>query len=341
MEFRNYAEKDKLELISFHKICYGSDSYQASEHYLHWLYRDNPFLEQNPACILLFSDDEKIVGCIHTMHLEAKTSEGRFKVHSLQNLIVDEKYRAGMGMLLVKRAMKGADFIVFPGVMESLAKSYRVMKYPEVKSFWGRKILNPTGIIFGLLLEKLSYKRKPLTLYSRKNRMNRSGEILMQTQPDDATLQKLANALIRRDERLGNFSINWSCDSVRWRFFAKDGPFHILFNSKNEDQFCIVSVGLRRNIHVSRFIELGSDCSIAFLNQTLAILKKIGLEMSLCYAGRAEEKEIFKKMGFNVLKDNPTSFVVVKKALNSSFPLTAGITDIGFESFIRADISGG
>ena len=273
-----------------------------------------------------------MVGCIHIMCLGAEHDGRSLRIHSLQNLIVDEEYRAGMGIMMVKQAMKGADIIVFPGVAQALASAYKAMKYPEANSFWGRKVLRPVGVAWGLLGERLGRYRKEMHIARHRIERIGRGAVEILTYPDDTILDALATAIIKRDRMLQTMPILWTVQALRWRFFSPCGPFHLLFLSADRQSFCIASLGLRRNVRVARLIEIADSPQLSFSRQVLGLLKSLGAELSLSYAGRDAEKNTLVSLGYSEVPDTATSFVVGKIPLEWPLSLTSGATDVGLES---------
>jgi hypothetical protein len=335
LNVRRYTDADEATLLAFHRSMFGPNSYQSTSAYLHWLYRDNSFNDGEPPCFVLCAEDGMIIGCIHTMVLRTASVANDFKIHSLQNLVVDVQHRSGAGMILVKRALKGADVVIFPGVGGSLARAYRAMKYHEISSFWGRKLLRPIGSAFGILANKLGRARHPFELQLEGVALGESTGLKIEALPVMETLETLAIALVERDRRAGSLPVAWDAASLRWRFFSPNGPIHILFMSGSSHEFSIVSVGLRRNVRVARLMENGHGCSLAFMKAVFRALQAIGAEMLLVYTGQDVEKQMFLKLGVSEIPRGPRTFVVEDKRCNLSFTkITTGATDLGFEAFM-------
>ncbi len=267
------------------------------------------------------------------MYLGAEQDGRALRIHSLQNLIVDEEYRSGAGIMMVKQAMQAADITLFPGVAPELAKAYKAMKYPEVKSFWGRKVLRPTGVAWGLVTEKLGRTRPDMRIErGQVEALTRRDGIEVYGDPDDATLSELAMAMCERDSCLQAISVLWTAQALRWRFFSEHGPFHLLFMSSDQQSYCIASIGLRRNVRIARLVEMSSCCNEEFFKLVLRRLKSLGVELSLSYAGRDAERGVLLKLGYCEMPVNATSFVVGKVCSERPFALTGGATDVGLES---------
>ncbi len=332
IKFARLTSVDFGRVQSFHRRVYGADSYQANSHYLRWLYLDNPFREMEPTCLAAVSTEGAVVGCIHVMRLAAEQEGRAMRIHSLQNLIVDEEYRSGAGILMVKQAMQAADITLFPGVAPELAKAYKALKYPEVESFWGRKLLRPMGVAWGLVTQKLGHARPDMRIErGQVEGLTRDG-IEVFGDPDDTILSELAMAMRERDSCRQAIAVLWTAQALRWRFFSEHGPFHLLFMSDDRNSYCIASLGLRRNVRIARLVEMSNCCNEGFFKLVLQRLKSLGAELSLSYASRNAERDILLKLGYYQMPANATSFVVGKGCLERQFALTGGATDVGLES---------
>lgn len=320
-------------LQNYHAAAFDASSYQASERYMHWLYAANPF-DKSPAGLVLLSE-ETIVGVIHVMVLPGRAQTEALVIHSLQNLIVDEEFRAGTGQLLVKKALREADIGVFPGVAEPLARTYRVMRYAETKSFWGRRMLDPKGVALGLLLERLGWSRASLGLERRLRLAPEKERLIISADPTDDRCNQIAKALIARDCNFSTVRIDWSPELIRWRFFSPDGPRHVLIEEVElPDQFCIVSLGMRHNVHVARIVEMSALIDDCFLKRVIVQLRRMKAELLLTYTCAKATAEMYAAAGIRPIARAPTSFVTNKRRDRDAFHLTAGATDFGFEAIM-------
>jgi hypothetical protein len=331
---RRYNDADEEHILAFHREFFGDNSYQATSAYLQWLYQDNPFQESEPPCFILHGNDDTIVGCIHSMALSAVSPTKTYRVRSLQNLVVDTAYRGGAGMILVKRALKDADVVIFPGVGGVLANAYRAMKYREINSFWTRKLLRPVRAAVGVLRSKLGKERRRFRLHPHCPALSAQAGLTIETRPGEETLERIAALLAERDYLSGNLPVLWTSSALRWRFFSINGPVHLLFMSKLSGEFSIFSIGMRRNVCVARPIEIGPVCSVSFLESSFNCLRMMGVEMLLAYTGRVLEQNMYSRLGFSEVTQRSSSFVITGKGCDLGFStVTPGATDLGFEGF--------
>ncbi len=318
------SPEDWEDVLAFQVRAFGKEAYQAQEGYLCWLYQENPFAPSELAGWVARDTqaDGGVVGVIHTMHLPAVGPGGAMSVHSLQNLYVAEHQRGGLGMLLVKRALKGADITLFPGVAPDLANIYQAIRYHEIDTFWGRKLLRPVGIGVGMGLGKLGIVRSA------------PHAALLGVTPSQTLIEVLCDRLRRQAQSATQIYVAWTPELVRWRFFSDNGPRHALFIDPDTPQaFCLASVGMRHNVQVMRLIEYGDDR--AFLADAMARLRRAGCELALCYAARPGAREMVQALGFGPVAPQPTSFVKARGGGAPDILTTPGMTDLGFESLMQ------
>lgn len=316
-----YTPADRDALLRFHAASFGPSSYQAKTQYLTWLYEENPARCPESCGWIARNTAEKIVGCLHVMPFASGPGAAGLRIHTLHNLIVDEAVRGGVGMVLVKRALRGADITVFPGVAPELAKTYRAIRYEEVQTFWGRRILSPIGAGAGRALAKIGVERKvPRALQARLTETQATARSVLETLAEHLNAQT-GNQLL------------WTADTVRWRFFSENGPRHLLFiDSARADAFCILSIGMRHNLCVARPVAFGSD--IALMREAIAEAKSLGVDVLLGFASTGAGQSALETLRFAPVPKMPTSFLKRSAKAKSlgAFHLTAACTDIGFES---------
>jgi hypothetical protein len=267
------------------------------------------------------------------MRMKIEDRRSPADVYSLQNLVVEEAFRSGVGIMLVKQSIRQNAITVFPGVAPALARAYRALKYPEVTSFWGRRVLRPVSATTGVLAEKIGLGVRQFTLDVRQLRDRLSPDIEVLSFPDEHELNLVAEAFKERERRLGASAIAWTADTLRWRFFSIDGPLHLLFTNGDRTEFCIASFGTRRNVRIVRPIEIACAKNSMFLSSVLNLSKKLGAEVSLCFAARDAERDVFLENGFTPVSNLTTSFVVDKVPTHLPLGFTASLTDVGFEAF--------
>jgi hypothetical protein len=320
------------QLQSLHCRSFGADSYQSTDAYLSWLYDDNPFRSSDPHCLVARDEDGSIIGCIHTMLLKAEMDGEPITIHSLQNLMVDAQHRHGTGMLLCKRALKGADVAIFPGVGANLAKAYKAMRYTEIESFWGRKMLKPLGAAVGLVGGKLGYVRSRALV--DENDLERAAPegVRVLARPSKTDLENLAHSISEPVAQSNRLSVSWTAQTLRWRFFLSTGPFHILFNSIDTEEFCIVSIGLRHNVLVGRLVEFNELITRQFHEAIEKTLRNLGIELMIAYTVNASTRGNLQELGYKQTHNGLTSFLVTKPVVGVPFALTGAATDLGLEA---------
>lgn len=321
ISFDTFSESDFDEISAFHKKSFEKNSYQGNPDYLAWLYVSNPHRPKDTMGWIARDAQRRIVGCIHVMYLPAEYNGQQLVVHSLQNLTVDEDLRSGAGMILVKRALRGSDVAIFPGVFNQLEQTYRALNYTAITGFWGKRILRPASVGWGLVSSKFGLKRDlPKKIKSKLGPLSDPSS----DQLDDLT---------KRMTALSDNRICWTNALLRWRFFSNNGPKNLLFiNEQDPQAYCVVAVGMRRNICLARLVEFGQNTD--YINQVISQLKSAGAELCLSYAASEIGKSSLRECKFSKMKRQPTSFLKFKPKsdFKSNFLITGGSTDVGQES---------
>ncbi|MEM9943944.1 MAG: hypothetical protein AAF939_20455 [Planctomycetota bacterium] len=224
-------------------------------------------------------------------------------------------------MILVKRALRKSDVAIFPGVFNQLEQTYRALNYDPITGFWGKRILRPVSLGWGLISSKFGHKRSLPAKIEK--------ELGWRSRPDSAQLDDLAERMCE----LSDNRICWTKDLLKWRFFSNDGPRNLLFIDDQDSQaYCVVAVGMRRNVCLARLVEFGQNTD--FINQVIAKLKRVGAELCLSYTSSMAGKRSLRKCKFSKTKKQPTSFLKFRpnNDFKCKFLITGGSTDVGQES---------
>lgn len=321
ISFDTFSESDFDEISAFHKKSFEKNSYQSNPEYLKWLYVSNPHRSSDTMGWIARDAERRIVGCIHVMYLPAEYQGKKLAVHSLQNLTVDQDLRSGAGMILVKRALRKSDIAIFPGVFNQLEQTYRALNYQAISGFWGKRILRPAAVGWGLVSSQFGLKRSlPKKIESKLGSLS---------DPTPAQLDDLAGRMCE----LSDNRICWTNALLKWRFFSNNGPRNLLFIDDQDPQsYCVVAIAMRKNICLARLVEFGQN--VEFIKQVMAKLKGAGVELCLSYAAAEAGKASLRKCKFSKMKKQPTSFLKFKpkKDFECSFLITGGSTDVGQES---------
>lgn len=330
IRFSQLLESDFPELMKFSARWFGAQQYQARPEYVRWLYTKNAF-SSDASCLIAKEDNGNIVGCIHSMRMEASNGVRLFKINSLQNLMMAEKYRGGAGLLLLRKALKSADISIAPGVAGDLAMAYSELGYQKVGSFWGRKILHPVGVAATLLNKKIFKTKYHIDVPTKSFRHDTALQI--DTYPNDELCNQLAERLQMRDLRRGECTLRWTGGRVKWRFFDEAGPKHVLIRNRNNTEFCIASIGMRHGFCIGRPLEWAQEEHSNFLTTAIAALGDIGVQICLGYSVNPIDTWALRVSGFKGIPNSPSTFTMSRNGLSDAILITSGATDIGFESF--------
>jgi hypothetical protein len=318
-------------LLQFHAEMYGAFTYQASPRYLSWLYEENPSSRGLSDCILAL-DQGRIVGCVHRMRLPCVTEDGTESLVSLQNHVVSPSLRAGAGLMLLQKAVRGEHISLSPGVSSRLREAYRRLDYHEMPSFWLMRILNPLSGAVQAALRTLSRGTWPgvrARLGVRLAKKARARGLRVTFEPDHAQLERLAQQLVSQAREQDGPHVPWTAELVRWRFFAPNGPRHLLVEKPMTREWAVLSFGIKSRLTVVRLLE--HECrDRGFLKEVLRVARKLGASVALAYTTRASVRDELLGLGFRSRDDAPSSFTNGTDRLS----VGAAATDVGFEALL-------
>ena len=315
-------------LLAFSATWFGRDAYQGSEQYLRWLYEDHPFARGFKDCLLAKDENGRIVGCIHKFPLPCEVDGRRLTLASLQNLMIDKKMRSGPGILLLRRAIKGEQLALAPGVIGALREVYRRFGYYEVPSFWFKRVLSPIRAVAQLVSQRIG---RPLTRM-RLSRRQAVHPMQSTTEPDREVIACLAERMQAQSVKHGRVRLGWTPELVQWRFFAPDGPRNLLLGNPALNEYCVASFGVRHGFTTARLLEYEDNGRASFMNDVIAVFRRAGAAVALSYTTFDDVRDRLSATGWQLIKDRPSSFVIGGQ-LGPSLRPSAAATDVGFEAF--------
>jgi hypothetical protein len=327
MKITHLTADDLESLINFSKKTFGDEEYQSSREYIEWLYTQNPYSEGYSDCLIAKNELDEVVGCIHKMRLPLSSKTHLDTIASLQNLMVDEFHRAGLGILMLKKSFLNEKFIIAPGVSGDLKKAYRIYQFRELNGYWGRKILSPALLFLNFIESKILGK------YFNLKKLNSAKDagIKFIIEPTNDDLLDLKSIIKIYDPNHSHH--NWDINLIRWRYFSPTGPKHILVKSENSSSAMLISYGHRKNLKVARIIEAFGGANINLIRNLMTGLKKAGISVLLAYTTSDKNSEIFKACGLLPVTPSPSTFTGgVDHVKHQTIDISAGLTDIGFES---------
>ena len=128
---------------------------------------------------------------------------------------------------------------------------------------------------------------------------------------------------------------------MKWRFFHKIGPKHILIFRQNDQgfsDFFIVSIGQHQGLFIGRIIETSySSSSFAYLYRAFLHLLKVNhVDMISIFSADPNLNSDLQKLGYKPLEDPPLTFIYYNKQEDiSCYRIAAAAGDFGFETISR------
>lgn len=316
------------DLLGFSRAVFGERSYQGTNDYLQWLYRENPFAKGIGDCLVAI-EDGAVVGCMHRMRLPCAGLAGVDELTSLQNHIVAPTVKSGVGLMLLRRSAKEAALAFSPGVNARLAMAYRQLGHAEVPTHWLWKPLRPFKAAAQLALARIFPARREGTalLDPAKARAALGRDTAATTRPGEAELRAMAEAMSRPGPE-GVPYVAWTPELVRWRYFSETGPASLLVGTPGASPWAVLSYGVRNGLSVARLMEYEEEGDPGFMKTVLAAAKAVGAAAIFSYATGEGLKARLVAAGWRPKKDPPFSFVIKAPAL----AIGAAAADLGFEA---------
>ena len=316
---------------------WGPGCYQASEDYLAWLYA----AERSPAPrgddFLLARAGGAIVGCIHKMRLLWTDGRESAEVASLHNWVVDERYRTGVGLVLLTKAMRSEKHAFISSALGDLATVYRKLKCQELHPAWYRDVLRPVRGAAHLAIHKASGRAPRSGLQHRFERAAKRASALglrMTLQPTEREIEETVRSLAAA---AGNaWRPAWTVDSFRWRFFHARGPRHVYMREASGD-LALFTISIQRGLVVARLIEAcftGGDGTSRFIRSCRSSLKRMGVDVLLGYSAHPPMRAVLQRMGWSPRLDGQPSFLHHARSQGPFSPVAfnGSAADFGFET---------
>lgn len=326
IRFRAFQPSDLDAVLALSRAQYGADSYQADVRYFDWLYRANPCGRGTQDC-LVADQDGAVVGAIHRMVLAGR-GDGQDKiVLSLQNHFMTPDARSGAGLLLLKRATRDGDVAFSPGVQGRLAESYRRLDYNEITGFWFTRPLNAARVARDLVVSRLKPRRNFTVRMARLSACYPN--LVLTPDPFQELLETLVAAMVEATTSNDATHIAWTQDLVRWRYFSKGGPRHLLVHCPRSGDIAVLAFGIRRGVRVVRVMEVHARNGTGFIDQVLRIARSAGAGLALAFTTRPDLARAYEARGLRRRQNDTSTFV----SNDTHVSFDAAATDVGFEAF--------
>ncbi|MFC1485111.1 hypothetical protein ACFL5N_01510 [bacterium] len=321
----------------FVKNNFGRDAYQSKKKYIDWLYSENPLMinKKNSDFLVGINKKKEVIACIHKMRLLWNCQESIVEIPAIHNLMVDKKYRMGIGFMLVINSIIGEEHAFIPGVVQPFSEFYRKLKYQKVNTSWYRYWVKPIqGPFFFVLNRFLKYSPSKFYFNIKDYELN---DYKVTMNPDDKVLQQLVSCL--NSENKNTIRPYWTIELIKWRFFNKIGPRHVLIYKIFQDtikNFIILSLGPRKGINIGRILLLKIDTVEnlkILLDFVKTIIKNNGGHLLQLFFYDSEINIMLKKLGWKNLANPPDTYFYHKnrdiKFKYMSF--FGAVGDFGFE----------
>ena len=322
-------ERDFAALRDFSRRMYGPRAYQASERYYRWLYREHPAADSSQGCLLVVEGDS-IVGCLHRMPLPARDSRGNFTLVSLQNHIVEERLRGGIGILLLRRAVSGEAAVFSPGVSGRLSEAYRRLGYRKIDGYWLGRWISRAGGIAQYLRVRTGFAQESRIVV---NLLRSRSPLSIDVDPDARSISELTARMNEPGGDGGPINVLWTPALVKWRYFSSSGPRHILIRKPASGAIAVVSIGIRHGLSVARLLELVDCGDRSFVDEIALVARTAGAVLMLAFTLSVRFRDALVASGFRERGSDVMSFLMGTRA-EEGISASAAATDIGFEAML-------
>lgn len=327
-----YQEQDYQSYVEFALNNWGPTAYQANKNYIKWLYKESPASIKKDSDFLLVKDSasDKVIGSIHKLRLPWLVNGKILEIPAIHNLLVDKNERIGSGLFLITSSFKGEEHVFVSGVNPPLSKAYAALRCQKMVVNWYRVVISPLAIVKSFLANKLG-KSKTCNIeqhcqkYSNKN-------YICTINPDYKTIKNIVNIVNSNNEKT-QVKIMWTPEWLQWRCFHKIGPKHLLFINKDNTEFIIYSIGIRKGIKIARIIESTPTNKQKFqklYKESVKELKKLGCGLLLIYT---TDKQLINNINSKPFKSKTETYFYHKDKqpfTDCSFNASSG--DFGFEA---------
>ena len=331
--------------LKFAARQFGATTSAASERYLRWLYKKNPYGGRWADSLMAVSSTGEVVGCVHAMNVPWRIDNELVVVPAIHNLMVAPEHRQGVGTRMVMKSLERHHLSVIPSAVEPLGLLYRRLGCARVESLWYRRVLRPLKVGWQLGAKKL-FGWNPTACHfpvaAPRTRLPWAhGTAWWTTVPTDQQLEQLANVF--NAARKTTCGPEFSPEFLRWRFFHELGPRHaaVWLEAKGRISDAVVlSLGPRRGFNVGRIVAArASDAGrfAALVKLAEHLIRRYGGTLLFTFCACPELNRIYATMGWQPLTNGPHTYLSSRRhgpPLAVSFNGEA--VDIGFEALPHA-----
>jgi len=313
----NYSKLYENSYSNFIDDNYGRNSYLKSSNYLQWLYFDNPSGTGYKDFLLVITDKNIVVGCIHKLRFEMNINsscctETGVTIH---NLMIDKLHRNGIALMLVVASLKKEKIFFAPAVLGKLNFIYKNLNTKSYESYWGYKLIYTN---FLNLISKYIFSNKILKLpkINKVTLLKESNDILL--------------SLLNKYSR----DITFTHKFINWRLFSHHISNNYVLISESGKSCLIFATGWRKNVPVcriffSKFLNIEEGTNI--FKYALGISQEKGCLLLLLTLDDPISIVVANNFGIKPLVNKPKSYLRSGNIkINKTYEWQL-FSDIGFE----------
>ncbi len=306
-------------ILTFARRIYGTHSHQAKEAYYRWSGANpaHPAATAAHAVVAITATGE-VVGLVNRIPMTWLVDGKPQVIPGIGDLSVDEEHRkGGLGLRLIMQSTRGSEHAFVNGSNPNSSPLFRGLKYQEITgAFWGRALLAPVSTSWRYGLYRLTRigPRPPGPVHAMVH-----GRFAVTTTPDDALLGRIAGYLNLAPAAT---KLQWTVDTLRWRFFHPLGPHHLLIHSADRDNtpeaVMVLSIGSRRGLRIGRILAHRCDTEKAFgelLGAAKAIGKTGGVDVLAGFTFAPSEARVMRAAGLHGIRNPPATFFFHKRRI--------------------------
>jgi hypothetical protein len=327
---------------TFARDHFGPASHQAQQSYLTWMYEEAPHAPAGLEEAKLAVAQGRVVGCFHKMRLPWIWGGSTALVSSPHSLMVDPRFRTGVGLGLIAEAFRGEKHQLLIGAGPSVTRIYEKLGARPVTSYWLRTALNP----FTIPAIAAFHRAAPIAMDAVISRTHAAVDrahlparsIEVRSSLDEELASHVARMLLRASGSAAH--IQWTPDLVRWRFFSKYGPRHLLVclgPGQDARAFAIVSLGVHRTLALARTVEWYAESKrwgFCLGVVVRALLSVMGANAWFAMTSDPRRAASWRGIGFWNAREPPMIYELHSPRIQSFGPLCLGgaAGDHGFEA---------
>ena len=321
--------------------AFGKNSYKASRSFFDWLYYYNPYSTSLDVTALVEKSDGKKIACINLILLEWNIGGEIFILPSLTDLYIDVNSRRGLfSIKFIQNSLSKFKYAFVNGSNINSAPIFRFLKMKEINDIrWFKVCINKFGSGIRYLQTKIGID-KFNDLDKKGLEQNFDNDCILHSDPPDELIHELVDFFNSSDDHV---KVQWTFESLRWRFYHNLGPRHFTIVSRNDigriDSAIIASIGQVQCFNVSRIVltrYTNNSKFISLLNSLVQHLRANGVHFFMMFTQHDSVANFLMNIGgIETIEKKPATFFYSnEKASYSHFnnvKIFGGYSDYGFD----------